>query len=469
MLLSASSQTGVLMSDKLHDALETSSRDWPAWLERLSAFIAFPSISGVKSRPEGIQGAAGWLVEALQAMGLKNVAALSTGGNPVVYGEDLGAGSSAPTVLIYGHYDVVEVEPAGEWTLDPFKAEMRGDELFGRGSTDMKGQIIASLAAVDAVRAGGTAPVNFKFLLEGEEEYPPRHLEAFLEEQRDRLASDICLNPDAGMVAPDTPTIVYGLRGNMRSVLTVRGPRRALHSGLFGGLVHNPIQALCELIAVLHTPEGRVAIPGFYDNVRPLDPDERALLAQLPVDEAFYRQAAGVPALWGEAGFTPLERLGARPAVVVTQFDSEREKVVIPTQATADITFRMVPYQEPERIFQLFQAFVAKKLPPTVSWDLTYRGAYPPVFTQRNSPAIRALTRAFQATWGREPLFNLEGGGIPAAAWIESILGIPSLLTGFASPEDGLHGPDEHVHLPTLKRGVETLIHFFFELAAEPA
>jgi acetylornithine deacetylase/succinyl-diaminopimelate desuccinylase-like protein len=455
------------MSDKRTNALVTAARNWPGWLERLRAFIGFPSVSGVKKRPEGIQGAAGWLVDTLEGMGMNNVAALPTGGNPVVLGEDLRAGPGAPTVLIYGHYDVVEVEPVGEWTLDPFEAEVRGDDLYGRGATDMKGQIIASLAAVEAVQADGAPPVNIKFLLEGEEEYPPRHLEAFLKEQRERLRSDVCLNPDAGMVAPNTPTIVYGLRGNMRTVLTVRGPRRALHSGLFGGVVHDPIQALCELIAVLHAQDGRVAIPGFYDDVRPLDPDERRLLAQLPVDEAFYRQAAGVPALWGEAGFTPHERLGARPAIVITQFESEREKVVIPTQATADITFRIVPYQQPERIFELFRAFVMQKLPPTVTWELTYRGAYPPVFTQRSSPPIRALSRAFLAGWGREPLFNLDGGGIPAVAWIETILGIPSLLTGFASPEDSLHGPDEHVHLPTLRRGVESLIHFFFELASE--
>jgi acetylornithine deacetylase/succinyl-diaminopimelate desuccinylase-like protein len=456
------------MQTPLETALSTSKENWGGWLAKLIAFIAFPSISGKKGNPEGVQEAANWLAETLRQLELDDVEILPTPGNPVVYAEDLRAGENAPTVLIYGHYDVVEVEPRSDWESDPFEAEVRGEHLYGRGATDMKGQIIACLAAVEALRASGTPPVNLKLLLEGEEENPPRHLEAFLIEQRKRLRSDVCLNTDAGMVRPEVPTIVYSLRGNMRCDLTVRGPSQALHTGLFGGVVHNPVHALSELIAGLHDSHGRVTIPGFYENVRPLEEEERALLAQLPVDEDFYRNNAGVPALWGDADYTPHERVGARPAVNVTGFNTEREKVVIPTDAKASVRIRLVPDQSVEEIHQKLQRYVSENTPPTITWELAFMSGYGPAFTERSSTAIQALSRAFETVWGKLPLFSRDGGGIPAVVWIEQVLGVPSLLTGFASPEDNLHGPNERVHLPSLARGVETLVHFFYELGEVP-
>jgi acetylornithine deacetylase/succinyl-diaminopimelate desuccinylase-like protein len=446
-------------------ALTMSKENWEGWLEKLKAFIAFPSISGKKGNPAAIQEAANWLAEALRQLELDEVEVLPTAGNPVVYAEDLRAGDDAPTVLIYGHYDVVEAEPRIDWESDPFEAEVRGEHLYGRGASDMKGQIIVCLAAVEALRAGGAPPVNLKLLFEGEEENPPRHLQAFLTEQREKLRSDVCLNTDAGMVMPGVPTIVYSLRGNMRCDLIVRGPSQALHTGLFGGVVHNPVHALSELIAGLHDHAGRVTIPDFYENVLPLEDDERALLAQLPVDETFYRKNAGVPALWGDSAYTPHERVGARPAVNVTGFNTEREKVVIPTHAKAAVRIRLVPDQSPEEMHQKLRRYVAENAPPTITWELTFVGGYGPAYTARSSSAIKALSHAFEMVWGTPPLFSRDGGGIPAAVWIEQILGVPSLLTGFASPEDNLHGPNERVHLPSLKRGVETLIHFFYELA----
>ncbi|NIS80777.1 MAG: M20/M25/M40 family metallo-hydrolase [Anaerolineales bacterium] len=446
-------------------ALTTAKEKWEGWLKRLESFIAFPSISGKKGNPEAIQQAADWLGDTLNQLNLDGVAILPTAGNPVVYAEDLRAGGSAPTVLIYGHYDVVEVEPRTDWESEPFQAVVRGEHLYGRGATDMKGQIIACLAAVEALRAGGAPPVNLKLLLEGEEENPPRHLEALLVEQRERLQSDVCLNPDAGMVAPGVPTIVYSLRGNMRCDLLVRGPRQALHTGLYGGVIHNPVHALSELIAGLHDGDGRVTIPGFYENVRPLEDDERALLAKLPADEDFYRDNAGVPALWGDAAYSPHERVGARPSVNVTSFDTEREKVVIPTHAKAAVRIRLVPDQTVEEMHQKLRHHVAENAPQTITWELTFVAGYGPAYTERSSPAIRALSRAIETVWGVPPLFSRDGGGIPAAVWIEQVLGVPSLLTGFASPVDNLHGPNERVHLPSLERGVETLVHFFYELA----
>jgi acetylornithine deacetylase/succinyl-diaminopimelate desuccinylase-like protein len=317
---------------------------------------------------------------------------------------------------------------------------------------------------VEAVRAAGRPPVNLKLMFEGEEENPPRHLQSFLSDHKERLRSDVCLNPDAGMVAPNVPTIVYSLRGHMRSDLTIRGPRQALHTGLFGGVVHNPVHALCELIANMHDEQGRVTIPDFYENVRPLDDEERALLAQVPVDDAFYLQSAGVPQLWGDPSFTAHERVGARPALNVTHFNTERQKIVIPTQASAPIRIRLVPDQTVEEIHEKLRLYISERVPETVEWDLTLESGYGPAYTQRSSPAIKALSRAFEKVWQKPPVFSRDGGGIPAAVWIQEILGVPSLLTGFATPEDGLHGPNERVHLPSLALGVDTLVHFFYEL-----
>lgn len=455
------------MSLSREHALARGGENWNRWVEELKAFIAFPSISGSNANVEGIQGAAAWIADTLRSLDLDGVAILPTEGNPIVVAEDLRAGSQAPTMLIYGHYDVVVAEPLEDWESDPFQAVVKGEVLYGRGASDMKGQIITCLAAVEALRSGGPPPLNLKFLLEGEEEYPPRHLEGFLGQNRERLRCDLCLNPDAGMVAPGIPGVVYSLRGNMLSVLRVSGPREALHTGLFGGVVHNPIHVLSDLIAGLHDKDGRVAIPGFYENVRPLGSDERALLDKLPVDEGFYLDQSGVPALWGEPGYSLHERIGARPAINVVRFETEHEKPVIPAEAKASITIRIVPDQEPPEIHAKLKRYVAEHAPPTVTWDLEFRSGYPPMYTERNSTGIQALGRAIETTWGQPPVFSRDGGGIPAAAWIQRILGVESVLTGFSSPADNLHGPNEGVHLPTLKRGVMTLIHFMYELAGD--
>ncbi len=238
---------------------------------------------------------------------------MPTGGHPVVYGESLSAGEAAPTVLIYGHYDVQPADPVDLWKSGPFEAEVRGDNLYGRGATDMKGQVLASIKAVEALARNGALPVNLKFLIEGEEEVGSPNLGKFIREHKELLACDVALNPDTGMIAPDKPTITYGLRGLAYFEVRVYGPDHDLHSGVFGGTVYNPAQALCELIAGMHDSNGHVTLPGFYDKVRDLEEEERAELSRLGVNEAVYLDQTGAPALWGEPEYAPIERTGARP------------------------------------------------------------------------------------------------------------------------------------------------------------
>lgn len=439
--------------------------EFDRWLNLLGELIAIPSVSGSKGDREALDQAADWLSVRLKDMNFPVVEVIPTKGNSVVYAEDLSAGTQAMTALIYGHYDVAIVATGDEWKSDPFKGVVHGENLYGRGATDMKGQIIASFAAMEAIRSAGRLPVNLKVLIEGEEEYSPRHLKEFLTDHRERLAADFCLNVDAGMVAPDTPTIVYGLRGNMGLKLRVIGPKAPLHTGLFGGVIHNPIHALSELIVMIHDQDGAIDIPGFYDKVRDIKDEERDVLARVPVDDEFYIKRSGAPALWGEKGFNVQERIGARPAINLNKFDTERDQLVIPSEAVAYISIRLVPDQNPEDIFELVRRFVETNAPETVTWELELVSGYGPAITDRTSGQVRALEEAFKTVWGVEPVFSRDGGGIPAVGWIQEVLGVDSLLTGFASPDDNLHGPNEKVHLPTLKKGVETLVHLFYNLS----
>ena len=453
-----------MVQSSLSKAIKIVNKEFDRWMVLLCELISIPSVSGNTGDRKTLDRAADWLSACLNDMDFPVVEVIPTKGNSVVYAEDLSAGAQAMTALIYGHYDVAIVATGEEWKTDPFKGVVQGENMYGRGATDMKGQIIASLAALDAIRGAGRMPLNFKILIEGEEEYSPRHLKEFLIDHRERLGADFCLNADAGMVAPNTPTIVFGLRGNMGLKLRVKGPKAPLHTGLFGGVIQNPIHVLSELIAKMHDQDGAIAIPDFYDKVRGITNEEREVLARVPVDDEFYIQRSGASALWGEKGFTVQERIGTRPAINLNKFDTERDQFVIPSEATAYISIRLVPDQNPEDIFKLVQRFVETNAPETVTWELDFVSGYGPAITDRTSVPVRALEKAFKTVWGVEPVFSRDGGGIPAVGWIQEVLGVDSLLTGFASPDDNLHGPNEKVHLPTLKKGVETLVHLFYNL-----
>jgi acetylornithine deacetylase/succinyl-diaminopimelate desuccinylase-like protein len=446
-------------------AVELARQSRDRTLAELRQFLSIPSVSTNPPGSDDIERATDWMTERLRKLGLGSVQLLPTGGHPVVYGEFMAAGPSAPTVLIYGHYDVQSAAPLGDWDSDPYRPVIRGDELYARGASDNKGQIMACVAAVDAMRNAGTPPINVRFVIEGEEELGSPNFAGFLRENRDLLSGDFVLNPDAGMLGPDTPTIYYGLRGMYVCHLRVFGPARDLHSGSYGGVVHNPIHALSHLIAGLHESEGRVTLEGFYESVRELTAEEREEMAALPRDEASYLKQSGVSKLWGEPGFSPVEREGARPAVDVVHILAGSPKSAIPAEANAIITARLVPDQDPNAVHDSMMDYLARALPPTVRWETGKCEGFPASLTDRNSAGVRALARAMEEVWGKRPLFCRSGGSIAAVGQIQEILGLDSVLTGFALPDAQMHGPNEKLHLPTWERGIEALVRFFYLLA----
>ncbi len=437
------------------------------FLAELEAFLRIPSVSTTPAYQEDITRAANWVADNLSAIGARNVAVYPTARHPVVYGELPAKQAHAATVLIYGHYDVQPPEPLDLWETPPFEPTVRGDRLYARGATDMKGQVMASLKAVEAVAQAGL-PVNIKFLIEGEEEIGSPDLAGFITEHKDMLAADVCLNPDAGMLGPDWPTITYALRGLAYFELRVYGPDHDLHSGIYGGVVHNPAQALAELIAGMHDDQGHVTLPGFYDKVRPLPPEERQALAQLPFDPTtFYLEQTGVPLLWGEPEYTAVERVGARPTLEInglySGFIEKGAKTVIPSYAMAKISCRLVPDQDPDEVAEQLKAYLEAHAPATIRWELDVMAGAPASITDIHTPAVQALAQAMQETWGTKPFYRREGGSIPVVGQMQQILGLESVLTGFGLPDANLHAPNENLHLPTWRKGMEALVRFFYQ------
>jgi acetylornithine deacetylase/succinyl-diaminopimelate desuccinylase-like protein len=437
-------------------------------LSILKEFLSIPSISTEPERAGEVRRAASFLAERLRAIGIPRVETLETGGHPIVFAETPRPDAAAPRVLIYGHYDVQPVDPLELWDHDPFQPVVRNEHLVARGSSDMKGQIMAVLAAVEAYLGAGAESLQLKFLFEGEEEIGSPHLPDSLRAHRSLLEAEVCLNPDTGMLGAELPTITYGLRGLAYFELRLRGPQRDLHSGAFGGVVHNPAQVLSELIAGMHDRQGRVTLPGFYDRVLPLQREEREAMARLPMDEAFYREGAGVEQLWGEEDYTPAERVGARPTLEVngllSGFTGKGSKTVLPAAAMAKLSMRLVPEQDPKEIEEQLRAYLRQRAPATVRWELEPLAAGPASLSDRTSAPVAALSRAMETVWGKEPLFRREGGSVPVTAYLLELLGMESLLTGFALPDDNAHSPNERLHLPTWQRGSQTVLHFLYNL-----
>jgi acetylornithine deacetylase/succinyl-diaminopimelate desuccinylase-like protein len=433
----------------------------------LIQLLRIPSISIEPAHKVDMDKAAEWMADKFRSMEIDAVEILPTAGHSVVYAEWLKGGESAPTVLIYGHYDVQFAEPLEDWKSQPFEPEIRNDNLYARGASDMKGQTLASVNAVEAIIKTGYPPINIKFLIEGEEEIGSKHLNEFLIQHRKKLAADFSLNTDAGgMPDADTPGICYSLRGGATFKLKVYGPAQDLHSGKYGGVVQNPIHVMSKLIADLHDENGHVTLPGFYDKVSALEEDERAELAKLPFDEEFLLRESGAPALWGEPEYTLIERIGARPTMDVVLFEAGQLKSAIPARAYARFAFRLVPDQDPNETHQQFRGYLEKNLPKTVTWDLEVLSLNPAVITDRKSVFVLAMKDALQRTFGREPILQRSGGGIGAVLTMKNELGIDSVLTGLSRHDDNFHGPNEKVHLPTGRKGMAALVHFFDNIAS---
>ncbi len=438
------------------------------FLQEYKDLVAIPSVSTLPEHKPDMHRAAKWMADKMRAIGLNNVEVMPTAGHPVAYGEWLNAPGQL-TVLVYGHYDVQPVDPLDEWTSPPFEPTIRGDNLYARGASDMKAADVMVLSAIEALLAAGELGVNVKVLMEGEEEIGSPSLGAFMRAQADKLKCDFSLNCDSGIFSPNLPSLTYGLRGLAYFELWVHGPASDLHSGVFGGSVHNPAQVLCELIAGMHDADGRITLPGFYDEVRKLDDAERAELARLPRTDEEWRATVGAPALFGEKGYTTLERLGARPTLEVngllSGFTGAGSKTVLPAKAMAKISMRLVPYQDDRKVEGQLRAYLEAHAPPSVRWELKPLTGGPAVLVNRDSTAMRAAVRALETTFGVPPVYELIGGSVPIVSMVKDTLKADTVLMGFGLKDDNIHAPNEKMHLPNFHRGLETFVRFFANVA----
>ena len=430
----------------------------------LKEFVRFPSIGARPEHARDTARCAGWLGDHLRGIGMKRVAVVPTRGHPIVYAEWLHA-PGRPTVIIYGHYDVQPSDPLDQWESPPFAAEVRGAYLYGRGASDDKGQMFVHLKALEScLRTTGRLPVNVKCLFEGEEEMGSQNFAPFLIEHRAGLAADVVVASDNSMSGPDQPSITYAMRGALSLELEVTGPKSDLHDGLFGGVVHNPLKGLCDIISRLQTKTGEIAIPGFYDRVAAVSEEERQFMASNGPTEAQLLEIAGTRTFWGERGFTPYERTTIRPSLTVSGlsggYQGTGPKAIIPSRATAKLSFRLVPHQEPAEIEQLVRSHVAKLTPFTLQSKITTNLISRPVFVDRHHPAIKTAAAVCGKVFGTSTLFVRSGGTNPAIAAVQKVLKLPVALIGFGLPDDRIHAPNERFHLPTFHKSIATSILF---------
>lgn len=439
-------------------------------LEELKDLLRIPSISTDSNSAGAVAEAASWVAARFTELGLKTEI-VPTALHPIVYAEWLGA-PGAPTVLIYGHYDVQPPDPLNEWRNPPFEPTLEGGNIVARGATDDKGQFYCHLKGVEAhLKTTGRLPVNVKFVIEGEEEVGSPSLDGFLEAHRERLSADIVVVSDTHMYAPGRPAITYGLRGLAYFEISVHGPSHDLHSGLFGGAVRNPVNALAAIIASFHDPDGRIAVDGFYDNVRPLGDDERAALAALGHDEAGFRAELGIDLSPGEPGYTVLERTSCRPTLdcngIWGGYIKEGAKTVLPREAHAKFSCRLVPDQSPEEIEQKIRAHVLKHCPSGCRVDVNPHHGTIPFVISKAVPAMQAAIAAQKHVWGVEPVFTRGGGSIPVVSSFKRILGLDTVLLGLGLDDDRLHSPNEKFALQNYFNGIRSSAWLLAELGRD--
>lgn len=434
-------------------------------LDELFEFLRIPSVSTLPEHRNDVRAAAAFVADGLQKAGMENVEVIETEGHPLIYADWMHA-AGKPTVLCYGHYDVQPPDPVELWHSPPFEPEIRDGNLYARGAADDKGQMYAHVKAIEALmQTAGKLPVNVKFLVEGEEEIGGKSVAAYVAENPEKLKAEVALVSDTSMYAPGLPTLCVGLRGLVYTEVKVRGAARDLHSGIYGGAAPNPIFALIEVLSQAKDAGGRILIPGFYDDVEEPTAMELESWRSLPFNEAeFLATEVGSTALTGESDRTVLERMWSRPTLevhgIAGGFTGAGAKTVIPAEATAKVSFRLVPRQDPEKIKASFEAFLQQRRPAGVTVELNVLSGSPAVVVNPDHPAIRLAANAFAESFGRETVFDRSGGSIPIVGDFATHLGIPTVLMGFGLPDDGLHSPNEKFAVENYYKGIQTVAHF---------
>ncbi len=455
-----------MISESILDKIDGNGK---RYIEELFGFLRIPSVSTYSHHQADVRRAAEWVFNHLKRIGF-HARLFQTERSPIIYAEHCEA-PGAPTLLIYGHYDVQPPEPLDEWLSPPFEPAIRDGFVYARGATDDKGQFFTYLKALEATLAvTGTLPLNVKFLVEGEEEVGSLSLAKFLQEHKTDLRADVVAISDTSQFSEGVPAVTYGLRGLSYFQIEVKGPRFDLHSGVFGGVVSNPVQVLADIIAKMKSEDGRVAIPGFYDDVLPMEEWERKEMDSLHLDEQGLKDYLGVRELTGEPGYTPMERKSARPTLDVNGiwggFSGDGAKTIIPAKAGAKISMRLVPRQKPAEINRLFMEFIRSVTPPGVTVKVTELHAADPVLVSRDNENVQAAAKAIEIGFGSPPVFIREGGSIPIVNLLQETLGIESILIlGWGRPDDGAHSPNERLNLSDFHKGIRSAAALIYELA----
>ncbi|MBN8617696.1 MAG: dipeptidase [Anaerolineae bacterium] len=449
-----------------HEYVQANAERFKAELKEL---LKIPSVSTQVEHQADCEHAADWIANNMRRIGFQTVEIIKTAWHPVVFGEWMGAGKDAPTVLIYCHYDVQPAAVEDGWDTHPFEPIERDGMIFARGALDSKSNVISQLKSAEALIASGRSPVNLKLMFEGDEESASENMTAFIQQYRHKLDCDVIAVCDGSMSDREQPDLPYGLRGVVCMELEVHGPKQDLHSGHYGGTVHNPIQALAEIISQLHQPDGSVAVPGFYDDVPALEDEERVELAKaLPWIEQEWQAVAAAPQQWGESEYNLHERSGARPTLEINGirggFAADGFKTVLPSKALAKISCRLVPNQTSVSIYELIKKYIVQITPPTVQTELRLLEIGEPIVIDRKSKTIQAAVRAYTKVWGKRPYFVRAGGSIPVVIDLHRVIDAEIVLLSYGYKGGFAHGPNEHVYLDMWYKGISTTIHLFEEI-----
>ena len=434
------------------------------FIDELIELLKIPSISADSKNNKDVARAADFIKDKLEKAGADKVEICPTAGHPIVYGEKI-IDPKLPTVIVYGHYDVQPVDPLNLWDSPPFEPIIKDDKIYARGSCDDKGQVYMHIKAFEGMMKTNTLACNVRFMIEGEEEVGSVNLGSWVKENKNRLKGDVILISDTSIIANDVPSIESGLRGLSYVEVEVTGPNRDLHSGVYGGAVANPIQVLCQMITSLKDKDNHITIPGFYDDVAELTPQERTELNKTPFNLNDYKKDLGINEINGETNYTTLERTGIRPTVELNGiwggYTGEGAKTVLPSKASAKISMRLVPNQKSDKITEMFVKHFNKIAPPTVTVKVTLHHGGEPVVTPTDSVAFKAASKAMEQTFGKKPIPTRGGGSIPIVALFEKELGLKSVLMGFGLDSDSIHSPNEHFGIFNFMKGIETIPLFF--------